>query len=92
MVNWNQNYQVHTILFNKHLNKIEDAVKWMLKHNYKITKIHETTNELRFRQISPETLKKHGFEQYRTKMIDPLKEIQLVLAYKSRPSLNYDSR
>ena len=82
MVNWNKEYQIHTILFNKHKNKIEDAIKWILDNDYKIGKIHETTNEYRFRQISPEILKKHGFNQYRTKMIEPTREIQLVIAYK----------
>ena len=82
MVNWNKDYQIHTILFNKHKNKPEDAIKWLLDNDYKVRKIHETTNEYRFRQISPETLKKHGFNQYRTKMIDPTREIQLVVAYK----------
>ena len=40
------------------------AAQWIQEHEYKIKKVDITKNYLRFRQISPERLKKEGYIYY----------------------------
>jgi hypothetical protein len=75
-------YKLHTILFDKNKNSLRDVIEFIVKHNYKIKKIHEQKNFYRVRQESKESLKKTGYDDYRTIVIDPKKNIQLILGYK----------
>jgi hypothetical protein len=74
-------YKVQSIFFYKNKISLEDAVKWMTEHKYKIKKVDETENLYRFRLIPPTTLKKQGYDVYRNLSITPI--ITLVLAYKN---------
>jgi hypothetical protein len=79
-----EDYKLHTILFDKHKNSLPDVIQFILKHNYKIKKIHEQKNFYRVRQLSKEQLKKTGYDDYRTVIVDPKKNIQLILGYKRK--------
>ena len=52
-------YKLHTILFDKNKNSLRDVIEFIVKHNYKIKKIHEQKNFYRVRQESKESLKKN---------------------------------
>jgi hypothetical protein len=67
-------YKLHTILFDKNKNSLRDVIEFIVKHNYKIKKIHEQKNFYRVRQESKESLKKTGYDDYRTIVIDPKKK------------------
>ena len=73
-------YRLQSIIFDRRIWIMEDAIKWILEHEYRIYKIGITKNEFRIRQISPERLKKLGYLNYHNKKIG--NGIQLVLAYK----------
>jgi hypothetical protein len=79
-----EDYKLHTILFDKRKNSLQDVIQFILKHNYQIKKIHEQKNFYRVRQLSKEQLKKTGYDDYRTVVIDPKKNIQLILGYKRK--------
>ena len=57
---------VQSILFDKDIMSISDAIEWLIKHNFKIKKIDETENYYRFRQRNPDARKKYAY-----KMITP---------------------
>jgi hypothetical protein len=63
---------------------VKEAKKWLKASGYKSPKVDETENQLRFRQIAPNTVKKQGFTEYKTKEIGD--GIQLVLVYKNKIS------
>lgn len=77
-------YKIHTILINKK-NDINKACMWIIEHNFKLKKIDDEYNKdyFRFRQLSKDSLKKHGYTNYVTKTIDNNKDIKLVLAYRN---------
>ena len=77
-------YKLHTILFDKNKNSLRDVIEFIVKHNYKIKKIHEQKNFYRVRQESKESLKKTGYDDYKTVVIDPIKNIQLILGYRKK--------
>ena len=60
-------YKLHTILINNKIG-IKNSNDWILKHGYKIPRkgVRETKNYYRYRQISPETLIKHGYTKPKT--------------------------
>jgi len=74
-------YKIQSVFFDKNKISLEDSVKWMAEHKYKIKKVDETENLYRFRLIPPKTLKKKGFDTYRNLEISPI--ITLVLVYKN---------
>ena len=76
------NYKVHTVLFDKDKNSLDDAVLFIQSHDFKLKKIDLIDQYYRFRQLSPEYLKRTGYTEYRTITIDKKKNIKLVLAYK----------
>lgn len=74
------NYKVQSIVFEKNkLSSIEEALNWIVEHKYNIKKVDETDTQLRFRQLSPDYLKRKGFTEYRTKVLNPV--ISLILVY-----------
>ena len=76
-------------MINKNKMNLDNAVRWMIKNDYKIHKMDETVNEYRFRQEDPKKIKKLGYTIYRTVIIDPEKDIKLIIAYKEQQSPNY---
>lgn len=75
-------YKVHTIIFNKDKNTLEDVVDFLARHDKKIKKITLEGNFYRARQLSPEYLKRIGFTEYRTITLDKDNDIKMVIAYK----------
>lgn len=81
---------IQSIIFNLHKWSVIKAAQWLQEHEYKIKKIDITKNYLRFRQVSPTTLKKKGYENYITKKID--NGIEFIIAVKNQPPINYNLR
>jgi hypothetical protein len=76
-----KDYIVQSVLISDK-NSIDDAIKWLLRNKYKLTKVDKPDNYYRFRQISPKTVEKRGFSEYRTITIDKDRDIKLILVYK----------
>ncbi len=74
-------YKLQSIIFNKHLNTLEDVYNFITIHNYNIMKIDETKNYYRVRQLSPTKIKNEGYIEYIEKTIDPNRDIKFVIAY-----------
>lgn len=72
--------QVQSVLFDNSSWSIEKAANWVVNHGFKAPKVDVTQHLLRFRQIDPATLRRKGYQKYRT---HPIGEgISFVLAYK----------
>lgn len=56
-------YKVQSIIFNKKLYDLNECIIWLNNNGYKINKVDETSNFFRFRQVSPEKLKKEGYKK-----------------------------
>ena len=67
---------VQSIIFNKHLNTINECYNWLKEHGFKTYKVDETQNYYRWRQVNP---KRH--RSYRIKTIDEKKQIKFVMEY-----------
>jgi hypothetical protein len=69
---------VQSIVFKKDNIKLDDAIKWVKNNGYKIYKIDTTPTQYRFRQFSPELLKKRKIKpRYFTKVLS--KTISFVM-------------
>jgi recombinational DNA repair protein RecR len=77
---------IQSIIFNVKYWTIQKAIKWLQDENRKAIKLDITENYLRFRQISPTTLKKKGFTHYITKDLN--NGIELIIAIKPNLSGN----
>ena len=58
------NYKIQSILINNNKNNLSNAIKWVIDHNFKISKIDQTDNYFRIRQFSPDELEKKGYSKY----------------------------
>ena len=56
----------------------EEATEWVREH-FNFKKIDETKNSWRFRQLSPETLRKKGYSKYVVKVLPNGVELALAL-------------
>ena len=77
---YDKNYEVQSILFSKDEFSIQKSVNWLLKNDFKVKKLDETEHYYRFRQLSPQTLRRHGYIHFRTKKTG--EGIELLIAYK----------
>ena len=77
---------IKSILFNNQIWDVIDAANWCLSHGHKVAKINDTPGVFRFRQISPTTLRRKGYTEYRTIRINH--GIEFVMAYK--PNTEHD--
>lgn len=50
---------IQSIIFDRNYWNITDAIKWLIKHKYKVAKIDITKNYYRFRQNKPNNKKKY---------------------------------
>lgn len=73
-------YRVQSIVFHKSAYTPEQVTEWIRAHGYRLSKIDETENQLRVRQLSPEYMKRLKFTHYVTKDIGH--GIQLILVYR----------
>lgn len=76
----NQSYKVQSVLI-RNVVPLKDAIEWLDKNGFKHSKVDNTENYYRFRQINPMYLKNQGFTKVRTKLITP--QIQFIISYKS---------
>ena len=74
-------YKVQSILFEKDQIGLQEAIDWVVSHGDKVKKIDETDTQYRFKQLSPDYLKRKGFTEYRTKKLNEI--VSLILAYKN---------
>ena len=70
---------IQSIIFDKSIYKLPEALIYMIKNKYKINKIDETDNYYRFRQVEPNLLKKKGYTNYKT--IEKDNGVKEVIAY-----------
>ena len=75
------NYRVQSIVFNKDKISLNEAIEWVVSHKDKVKKIDETETQWRFRQISPEYLKRKGYTEFITKRLNDT--VALIIAYKN---------
>lgn len=73
-------YKLQSILLSKAGFSLEDAVRWLFKNGFEVKKVDATEHFWRFRQLSPETLRKQGYNKIRTKEVAP--NIKFILGYK----------
>ena len=71
---------IQIILFDSKMWSVRDAVQWLQENEFKASKIDETVNFYRFRQVSPTSLKNKGYTEYRVKKLK--NGIDFVLAFK----------
>lgn len=72
---------IQSILFDKKKWNIIKAIEFLKKHNYAHSKVDETKNYYRFRQINPIIIKKEGFTHYATKPLGK-SGVELIIVYK----------
>ena len=78
---------VQSVIFDKTHWSVLDSANWLLNNKYEVKKIDETNHFYRYRQVSPTTLKKKGYNEYHTKRIGD--GIELVIAYKKEHEHKY---
>jgi len=61
---------VQTVILKKQHFTKPKAIEWIALHGYNHSKIDETPNEYRFRQVSPEILKTNMFRERMIKIGD----------------------
>ena len=77
----NTNYKIASIYIpNKHY-ILEDAKSFLKTHKYKINKVDDSEGYYKFQQLTPKTLKKYGYNDYKSKQLGKT-GILLILAYK----------
>ena len=77
---------IQSLLFNNKMWDVVDAANWCLNHGHKVIKIDDTVFSYRFRQVSPLTLKRKGYTEYKT--VKANYGIEFVMAYK--PNVEHD--
>jgi hypothetical protein len=73
--------KVQSIIIKKDNYDLEKACNWIVNNHFQLKKIDETTNTFRFRQFSPQALRKEGYNNYKTLKLNP--DIDLVVAFKA---------
>jgi hypothetical protein len=71
---------IQSVIFDKSYISLDDAITWIIQHNFKILKVDETKNKYRFRQENPNLLKKKGYQKVITKKINNY--IEFIIYYK----------
>ena len=77
----NTNYKIASIYLPQKNYTLENTKSFLKQHGYKINKVDDENNYFKFRQLSPQTLKKYGYFDYRTKQLEK-SGILLIIAYK----------
>jgi len=76
------NYKIQSVLIKKKYFTLHEATMWVVEHGYKVKKVDETKKYYRFRQITPSTLRKNGYTDFRTIKLDRShSSIELIIAY-----------
>jgi hypothetical protein len=78
-------YKLQSVLFQRQGYNLEDAVRWLVKNGFDVKKIDATQHYWRFRQLDPSKLRREGYNNFRTKMIEP--HIKFIFGYKEDNSV-----
>jgi hypothetical protein len=78
-------YKLQSVLFSRQGYNLEDAVRWLVKNGFDVKKIDATQHYWRFRQLDPSKLRREGYNNFRTKMIEP--HIKFIFGYKEDNSV-----
>jgi hypothetical protein len=70
---------VQSVVIDNSKFNLEQAANWIIRNNFKIKKIDATKSSFRFRQISPATLRKKGYNNYKT--VGAIEGINLIIAF-----------
>jgi len=73
------NYKLQSILFPKNKFTYEQATQFLSNHKFKNKGVDEKENFYRFRQLSTDYLKRLGYTNYKTKVLN--NGIELIIAY-----------
>jgi len=73
---------IQSILFNNKIWDVIDAANWCLNHGHKVIEIDDGPGVYRFRQVSPLTLKRKGYNEY--KIVNAGYGIDFMIAYKPK--------
>jgi hypothetical protein len=73
-------YKIQSVLFDKDKYTLKEAVRFLINHNYRHSKVDETENFYRFRQIDPYMLAGEGYKTVVTKNIGD--GIKFIIYYK----------
>ena len=73
---------IQSIIFDSNKWSIINSANWVLNNGHKVKKIDQPDQYIRYRQISPTTLRNKGYTVYRNKNIGH--GIELIIAYKPR--------
>jgi len=82
-----KDYMIQSVLFDKGKYNIKEAKKWLKENGYKSPKVDTTEDKHRFRQISPKTVEKKGYNIFRNKKLGK-SGIELIIAYKGKKKNN----
>ena len=76
----NKNYKISSVYIPKKDYNLSQAIEFLKKHKFKTKKVDESEKYYKFRQLSPQTLKKYGFNDYKAKKL--ANNIIIILVYK----------
>jgi len=77
-----ENYMVQSVIFTTDKWTIQKAKKWLKENNYKVPRVDEKEEHLRFRQNDPTKIESKGFTEYRTIPLGENSGISLIISYK----------
>jgi len=81
-LNYEKNYKLHTILFNKKYFNKENAIKWLKQNNYKYSIMRNQKNFYRFQQLGNNYIKnKYGVKYYFTIKSKDFNGIEYIIGY-----------
>ena len=82
---------VQSVIFDSKKWSVLDSANWLLNNDYQVIKIDQPNQFIRFRQVNPKDLKKHGYTEYHNKKLGR-SGIELIIAYKPNFENNHNYR
>ena len=76
-------YKVQSVLFKRPEWSEAEAKKWVKENKFKNLGVDVKPNHYRYRQLSPNVIRKQGYKHFVTKHIS--ESIDLIIAYKEKP-------
>jgi hypothetical protein len=77
----NSDYRIQSVLIDNRKYNLQEAVDFLVKNNFKYSKVDKTLNFWRFRQFEPAELRRKGFNTYINKKLN--NGIGYIIAYKN---------
>ena len=73
-------YRVQSIVLEKDMIVLQEAIDWIGSHSDKVKHIEETDTQYHFRQLEPNRLKRKGYNVFIAKRLNDV--VSLILAYR----------